>query len=680
MLRYFSHGMGKAFLTAILGVLLFSACSKDESDDNALRLYAEHYDSNGQKAAVDDLYTYWVSGDDVRINNVVYPVHVSGPNDASVQGLVPDNNNIYAAVYPASVYKTNEKTRYTVEIPSTHQYKQTSDGKQIIENLPMVAYYPGGDAPEGLSFRHLTASLAVCVTNHSGCRIELDAVSISNDVYQLSGDVTFDISEAATSDGFKLEPIKMDGDKENGTVTVVFSYKSVALEDDETLVVQVPMLPVGAEKSSFTVNVMSHSEGSRLEFDRSTQLRDNSIARGVIGYVSANMETLKDGPLFEEEGGRVGVDEKAHYLIQNSREFFELIEAVNYRWDYEGNLYRNSSYEITEDLDLGGATIDPICYYNDGSEEHYFDGHRHTISNFNVNSTTQDKDRNFCGLFGRTQGDNFTIKNVIVTDASYTFGYPQRYSGTTDFAKVGGIIAAIENKGVVVENCNVRNLTINAPTEYPADEKKRDNYIGGVVGYVNQSCVIKNCKVGAVTVVDNERGSIIQQFGGIISRVDAGSKINATTAGDMLIQIINCVYDQGPTPLVIGPGPANGDLHYLSYGGMVATITECDNLKIVDCVVHHNLVVQRYPHYVGGLIGRKRSSFLTQIDLDENVIVEGNIDNQTEYNWSINPYIGKHENKSVPMGSPTCVNRLTAIPSSAGVPGFQKAAQTLSNL
>ena len=688
-LRYSFQGLGKAVTAAVLGLLVFASCAKDDVDQEELALYAERYDSDGQKAAVDDKSTYWVSGDEIRINDAVYSIRVISPTEARVRRFTAGENTCYAAVYPAAVFKSHNNTNYTVTIPNTHQYKQDGDGHQIIDNLPMVAYYPGGDAPQGLSFKHLTAALAVYVTNNTSDRIALDRVSISNNMYQLSGDVTFDIAAAYRDPEnpdakFVLDPMQLEN-AVDGTVTIEFPYKSAELEPNETLVVQVPILPVGTTSSTFNVKVESRSEGSRVAFDKTTNSRDNSIGRGVIGYVAASLRIndeweVTDGPLFEEENGHVGVDDDAFYKIQTPEEFLEMVEAVNEDWDYKGTTYRNTSYELTQSLDLGGATIEPICYYNDGGDENFFDGHNYTISHFNVNSENLEEDRNYCGLFGKSEGDNFTIKNLNVSDASFTVAYPEVYNSKNDFVKVGGIIASIENEGVKVENCNVNNLVINAPTDYPEDVKKRDNYIGGVVGYVNKSCTIENCHVGAVIVADNEAGSIIQQFGGIVSRIDAGSKISSTEAGSMLVEIRNCSYDQGSEPLVIGPGTANDDQHYMSYGGIVAVITECDNLKIVNCTVHHNLVVQRWPHYIGGLIGRKKSSFLTNIDLDEDVVVYGNIDNQTEYNWSINPYIGKNENKTVSTGSATCNNTLTAEPSSGGKPGFQKATQTLANL
>ena len=120
--------------------MLMVGCVKDEPNARFLKLYAEGYSpDNPAKAAVSDQYTYWVDGDNVWINGSQCDVHVSGSNEAVIRQITENPSHEYRGVYPASALKSAAGNTFTVKVPKTHYYREDSDGKQIIDELPNIA-------------------------------------------------------------------------------------------------------------------------------------------------------------------------------------------------------------------------------------------------------------------------------------------------------------------------------------------------------------------------------------------------------------------------------------------------------------------------------------------------------------------------------------------------------------
>ena len=87
---------------ALLGVVLFTGCAKDEpeyEDDDVITLFAEGYTSNNSsKLAVQGAKTYWVDGEKIWVNGATYQVTVKYPSGedsakAARPSPNPDNYN-----------------------------------------------------------------------------------------------------------------------------------------------------------------------------------------------------------------------------------------------------------------------------------------------------------------------------------------------------------------------------------------------------------------------------------------------------------------------------------------------------------------------------------------------------------------------------------------------------------
>ena len=110
------------FLLAPLCAMLMVGCVKDSPHSNFIKLYAEGFTPDqSAKAAVKDSATYWVNGDDVWINNYKYEVVTSG-SEAVVPGVYESPDNIYRAVYPASILRNCDGTNITVNVPRLYIY------------------------------------------------------------------------------------------------------------------------------------------------------------------------------------------------------------------------------------------------------------------------------------------------------------------------------------------------------------------------------------------------------------------------------------------------------------------------------------------------------------------------------------------------------------------------------
>ncbi|MBQ9474288.1 MAG: hypothetical protein IJU81_07765 [Bacteroidales bacterium] len=651
------------FILCLAVAALFAGCVKD-ADTQFIRLYASAFepDANASKAAVAGKYTYWLNGEDVRINNSVYTVSVSsGSDEATASDVALGPQNRCMAVYPSSVYVSNSSTNYTIAVPHQYFYKE-SGGMQVLEGLPMAAYYSGTAIPTELHFGHVTAALTVRVKNDKSHGLDLDRIVLVNSEYQLCGNVTFDISRFADGSTPAITPNKR-GVADSVVIHFVETPKHV--DAGQYLDVQVPILPVGTDASVFTIRVYSHKQGSRYIYSRSTASRNNSIGRSCLGYAVAKYDaeqTAED--LFDVQQG---TDDNGNpinlYEIGSADELRNLTEAMDSLWstsDGSGH-YHTSNYVVVADIDMQGEELTPIHYYNlGGNTRCYFDGQGHTISNF-IASSENENEPNCCGLFGKTSGDSITIRNLNLSDASYDFAHIKEkiigYDGNYATA-VGGVYAVVDKMGIVIENCTVQNIHIaaNANSEL-SDKTQTDFYAAGIVGLVQTGVTIRNCYVSNVTIDNSQDASsvLVDQFGPAIGRIDVGDGNGSHTyqkAGDNCYVTIveNFTYDQGANTLVFDPNLKN-----IRYGGVVANITRGGRLELINCKAHHNVRVYKptAAMFCGGLIGCNKLGLNMAYYMDSNCEVTGVIDNQAVTSYNNNYSIDKYVTDGMNCGNPT---------------------------
>ena len=579
---------------------------------------------------------------------------------------------------------------------------------QVLDGLPMVAYAgESDDISEGLQFKHLTAAITVRVKNEKEETLELDRVMLINDQFKMSGTVTVDISQ---------NPIVVDTSTPGtpDTVTVHFTDEKKTIAPGGYVDVQIPILPVGKTKSTFTIKAVGHHTGSSFHYERTTPERNNQIERARIGYAVAKFAS--DAPasdLFEQQTITVNGQEKNFYEISTPDELLTLADAMDNKWENSTGetMYHQGNYIVTEDLDMNGSKIVPIHYYNENNDERcYFDGQNHTISNF-VASSVGEKQPNCCGLFGETGGDSITIKNVKIDSAEYEFAHTNKkiicsengfsYTDNNPSTAVGGIYAVIRHAGIEIVNCTVSHITMGSTGNVMSGENQTDFYAAGLVGLVTTGVTIRNCYVGTVEVENNEtnKNALVDQFGAAIGRVDVGYSQSENsyqyiveTLGKPIdsvptVRIENFTYEQGTTELTFCAGLKN-----VRYGGLIANMARGGVLIMDNCHVHHNVGIDGEPTsemYLSGLVGCHKNSpsgtiggkkYNTKMALcmKPNCSVSGNIRNNAVpryYNkknmthedtvkndkFQINKYYSLGPNCVYPIAghSATCTNELT---------------------
>ncbi|MBQ9473384.1 MAG: hypothetical protein IJU81_03105 [Bacteroidales bacterium] len=650
-----------------------------------MKLYANSFepDDNAQKAAVDGKFTYWVSGDNVRINRGVYSVSMNGNDEAAAADVRVDPNNTYMAVYPSEAYVTNRGTTYTVNVPKNYYYKKVG-GKQVLDGMPMVAYYSEEVEATELHFGHITAALTVRVKNEKSHALDIDRIELVNDQYRLSGDVTFDITTFTRTGSHAIAP-KKTGMPD--TVSIQFHASSERIEPGHHIDVQVPIMPVGSDNSSFTINVYCHLHGDRYVYTRTTDSRNNSIGRAALGYAVTRYDDEQvAADLFET---KTVVDESGNelefYTIGSASDLRNLSAAIDSMWptsDGQGQ-YNTSNFMITQDIDMQGEELKPIYYLNkDGDGRCYFDGQGHTISNFTAGSEDEPNPE-CCGLFGKSSGDSVTVRNLNVDRGAFHFAHVKHkiinYDGHTTSSAVGGIYAVVDHAGIVIENCTVTNIRMYATNDVINGEHESDFYASGIVGLVQTSVTIRNCYVSGISIgntSDAAKHVVLDQFGAAIGRIDVGDAAGHNTygrAGDNcpVVTIENFTYEQGSTPLVFVAG-----LKTIRYGGLVANITRGGKLVMDNCKVVHNVIINKPLNEVfcGGLVGCNSATQNWGVYLATNCEVSGIINNQVANGYSnssgskmlIEKYVGNGTNHIVKVNKPgtsypscsTCLNTL----------------------
>lgn len=308
----------------LLATLLAAGCRKEQRSDS-LTLVAEGARGGDAKLSIDGNYSDWASGDRVRINGTVAAVaiadgeaSVAGSYEAPFYGIYPGDAS------PAGIYSGNDGDRYSVTLPSQYTYTQ-SGGKQNLQS-PMAGYAASGNY---ILFRHLTAAIAVQITNYYGFDVLVDSVVVISNSYKLCGDLTF------TLDGGALA---VPAESKAGGDTVTMLGGGLRIASGNTATVQVPVLPQG-EGNLFTVKVGVHkynnADVSRV-FE-SVQPNSHPLGRNQIGYAP-----MAVGYPFTVGNGKRVIIAQGNLQYQASTGTWQF--AAN-QYDYIGNAAGNTTAE-----------------------------------------------------------------------------------------------------------------------------------------------------------------------------------------------------------------------------------------------------------------------------------------------------------------------------------------------
>lgn len=158
-----------------------------------------------------------------------------------------------------------------------------------------------------------------------------------------------------------------------------------------------------------------------------------------------------------------------------------------------GRSFSGKSYRLTQDIDMENVPMQPIKEFADGT----FDGDGHTISNLTISAA----DGN-AGLFAETNSST-VFKDIILHNVSVTL------TGGS-YAGVGGLIGKIYGS-TTIQGCGVSGVVA-----YSSDYSYNSGNVGGLVGYLNGKCTIKESYSQAT--IKNENNNSSSTAGGLLGK------------------------------------------------------------------------------------------------------------------------------------------------------------------
>lgn len=205
------------------------------------------------------------------------------------------------------------------------------------------------------------------------------------------------------------------------------------------------------------------------------------------------------------------------YQIATAEQLAKLAADVNAG---RGTVYRNTYFELTNDIDLSGKLWDPIGYTQwdtgwDVAFCGYFDGNNHTISGMYVDVRGK---KSTGGLFGRVAATSTdpVIKDLTVEGEVYAAGSIGTGEDPFDLPGAGILVGDLNNYAsaayVTVENCHVSGKVYS----------ESDN-VGGMFGAATRLHISDSSADVEVT----GEGSV----GGFVGRGFIGEYTDCTAAG-----------------------------------------------------------------------------------------------------------------------------------------------------
>lgn len=191
----------------LAGLMLLAACNKEQEPVLAdtdgvpaghLKLSVESpRPADGSKPLLDGLYTDWKNLDRVYVNGVESRVRIAS-TETYIENYIPapaENEYYIAGTFPFfSDQNGTANTSYSIpssgkslffDCPASYNYSVTSDGKVDLGNIPMVAV--AERTASELTFKHLTATINVKITNGINSTFRVTSVEVSASSHQICG-------------------------------------------------------------------------------------------------------------------------------------------------------------------------------------------------------------------------------------------------------------------------------------------------------------------------------------------------------------------------------------------------------------------------------------------------------------------------------------------------------------
>ena len=248
-------------------------------------------------------------------------------------------------------------------------------------------------------------------------------------------------------------------------------------------------------------------------------------------------------------------------------------------------------FRMIANVDMEGAEWAPLNDQSPFDKYISFDGNGKTLSGFTVTGTDKPT-----GLFSVLNGRVFdlTIDGAEVTATTGAIGIvagdlgnggTERTAvenvtiinstvGSNEFNGVGGILAGnVRKAGVSVKNVTVKGSSITS----------KNNYVGGLIGYVRADAEIYGCSVSGCAVKGKDvTGGLLGCFG------------NGSNGGSCALCFVENTTVHGT---------------YRKVGGLAGIH---DSGKIESCWVESNVTVSSDSYFVGGLTGYQQNTAIVE--------------------------------------------------------------------
>lgn len=501
-----SH-LGRRYgLVALVGVLVWSACTKDE--EIVLRVNTQKYQGTDKTYVDEDLYTCWSDRDEVLINGASKTIVIETVNNQT-RCYITDvrSSSSYWSVYPASMATTS--TAYSsgtvtgLTLPATQPYS-APDGKQRVPTV-MAAYLNGTTGT--MDYYNACIALQITLTNDYSRPLNLSQLVVKDNLAPLNGSFSITgVNTQAPALAYAGGTTIADANK---SITMSFASTALSLAPGSSTTVYVILPPTNSyEGNKFTIEVTAmdgDAVGETVYEFSQTQ------SAGVSGSFERNQLApieirLNDPHTMVLEGK--GTQENPYKISSgDDLKSMQNLVAKGYSPIGGGMPFASAYYQL--DADVANVTLTgPI-----GTEKNNFTGHFDGKNHTNGQNHTLSNLRLAQGLFGHiSQGA--TVCNLTVDGAEVSLSD----------ATVAGVVCA-NAVGSIIDHCQVTGTVSfnNLPTSVA--------YVGGIVGnataFTESHTTVRNCHMGATMTVT---GSASHHFvGGIVGHLHNSSLLNSYT-------------------------------------------------------------------------------------------------------------------------------------------------------
>ncbi|MFR9617574.1 MAG: fimbrillin family protein [Rikenellaceae bacterium] len=509
--------MKKIAIYTLLAAMAIS-CSKESSDpkatsDMGITIDASIADSttrSEEKSAFEKNDTFGLS--------MWYDDDNSSPQAANMSV----QNNGYSWVMSQTLEQSSSATTYNFAAiyprPETTDLSeleacsyQAPEDMLFVSKSMSAADIEAADGVVSLAFEHLMARITINITfeNFDGT---LPSVITLNDLKECATINAFTGDITAYTEGESVDLELTNNVASRIVVPQTISSFEVVFGDFTYSYTGGVVTQSGKNTTCYftitreNLNITLDSDVKITDWDDDTEM-DSATA---TPYWSSRAATSYDGG----DGS-----ENSPYEIRTAEQLAYFAKVVN-----EGastQMYKNTYFKLTEDINLTGKEWTPIGIDSTVSFVGFFDGDGHTVSNLTISNPVSGSAA--AGLFGRVNGQattpNTTIENVTLVDPQIKIP-----TSASTVVNVGGIAGYINNN-VVMTQCKVEGGVISS------EGVSTVSYLGGIAGNINAiNVTLTECSVSGTTLTSAKMaGGIVAIAGNPSSYI--GCSVNATITG-----------------------------------------------------------------------------------------------------------------------------------------------------